>query len=47
MNGSPFGRMMIYLLNGDSCMILSHANQMECSKQTFTVLKGMESPFSG
>ena len=33
MNGSPFGRMTIYLLNGARCMILSHANQMECSKQ--------------
>ena len=37
MNGSPFGRTMIYLSNGASCMILSHANQMECSKQAFTV----------
>ena len=32
MNGSPFGRTMIYLSNGASCMILSHANQIECSK---------------
>ena len=47
MNGSPFGRTMIYLSNDSSCMILSHGNQMECSKQAFTVLKGMESPFSG
>ena len=46
MNGSPLGRMMIYLL-GASCMILSHANQMEYSKQSFIVLKGMESPSSG
>ena len=41
MNGSPFGRTMIFLSNGN------HGNQMECSKQAFTVLKGMESPFSG
>ena len=33
MNSSPFGRAMIYLSNGASYMILSHANQMECSKQ--------------
>ena len=44
MNGNPFGRTMIYLSNGPSCMILSHGNQMGCSKQAFTVLKGMESP---
>ena len=36
---------MIYLSNDASCMILSHGNQMECSKQAFTVLKEMESPF--
>ena len=36
---------MIYLSNGAKCMILSHSNQMECSKQAFNVLKGMESPF--
>ena len=40
MNGSPFGRTMIYLSNSASCMILSHANQMGCFKQAFTVLKG-------
>ena len=28
-------------------MILSHSNQRECPKLAFTVLKGMESPFSG
>ena len=47
MNVSPFGRTMIYLSNGASCMIMSHTNQMEYSKQAFTVLKGIESPFSG
>ena len=47
MNGSPFGRTVIYLSNGASCMILSHGNQMECSKQALTVFKGMEWPFSG
>ena len=56
MNGSPFGMiclliyLMIYLLNGTHCMILSHANDMECSKHALlftTVLKGMESRFSG
>ena len=47
MNGSPFGRTMIYLSNGASCMILSHANKMKRSKQAFTVLKGLESPFLG
>ena len=38
---------LFFLSNDDSCTILSHGNQMECSKQAFTVLKGMESPFSG
>ena len=46
-NGSPFRRAIIFLSNDSSCMIMSHENQMECSKQVFTVLKGMESPFSG
>ena len=47
MNGSPFGRTMIFLSNDANFMILSHGNQMECSKQAFTVLKVIESPFPG
>ena len=47
MNGSPFRRTIIFLSNDASCMILSHGNQMERSKQAFTVLKVMESRFSG
>ena len=38
---------MIYLSNGASCMILSHANQMECSKQALTVLEGLDRLFLG
>ena len=41
------GGQLFFLSNDASCMILSHGNQMECSKQAFTVLKVMELPFSG